>query len=508
MYAAYVDALLSATYHPDFTVADRVSKTGGSIASQRELLCDLAFDVHSRGGAGDSGLSVEQLRAFVVGRLGSRLPSAAALEAADDFVEATSVRGGVLEERNGSIAFSHLALQEFLVARNLSERLRSPRSIAEVLLKHLQTKSAWWREPALLTLGYLFSTSPESARELTKLLAGAGPESGFAPSASAGLLSLELAGAACIEWSAGDALKAEVARLLATEVLHASSRGKEPLALRSSAARVLGALGDPRTEVLANPPPTVLVSAGPFQMGHSGKLELVNLPSLQTGSYLIEVGGFEIGAYPVTNAQFSEFVDSGGYSDDGRRYWTEAGWDWRLRHGIGSPAYWSDQRWRLANHPAVGVSWFEAVAFCRFLTSKYERFYMLPNEVQWEKAARGGDSQAWPWGDRFETGRCNTLESELGATTAVGLFSDCASSFGAFDVCGNVWEWCASEFRGYDRYVVGDGREVVEGSQPRIIRGGSWLNRGELARPANRDTYAPDDRHFDLGFRVSCAGSE
>jgi formylglycine-generating enzyme required for sulfatase activity len=161
--------------------------------------------------------------------------------------------------------------------------------------------------------------------------------------------------------------------------------------------------------------------------------------------------------------------------------------------------------WNNSNQPVVGVSWFEAVAFCNWLAERIGQMCQLPSDKEWEYAARGVDGRVWPWGDNWTDSAANTIDAGLQKSTPVGLFDRYPSPFGLGECAGNVWEWCSSEFRGYGPYADNDGRESSDGVMPRVIRGGSWLNGADHARCSNRDHYSPTDRHFDLGFRIKVA---
>jgi formylglycine-generating enzyme required for sulfatase activity len=271
-----------------------------------------------------------------------------------------------------------------------------------------------------------------------------------------------------------------------------------PVAQRAESGRLMGWLGDPRADINAFPPATVFIPEGEFHMGHEPDPQLYDVPSLQSGVYSRRTPAYRIGRYPVTNSQYRHFVDAGGYAPKAQQYWSHSGWAWRTKCGITVPAFWGDPFWCVPNHPVVGVSWFEAAAYCQWLTETTGRVFRLPAEPEWERAA---GHALWPWGNVFDGGRANTAEGRIGRTTAVGLYLDGANADGVHDLCGNVWEWCNSEFRGYGPYHDDD-RERPEGVAPRCIRGGSWLNNRDRARSANRDHYFPADRHYDLGFRV------
>jgi formylglycine-generating enzyme required for sulfatase activity len=131
----------------------------------------------------------------------------------------------------------------------------------------------------------------------------------------------------------------------------------------------------------------------------------------------------------------------------------------------------------------TGVSWWEAEAFCRWAGG------YLPNERQWEAAARGRGGRRFPWGDAWEDGICNSEECQLGSTSAVGIFPRSrVADADLHDMAGNVWEWCQ------DWYTQG---------VDRVVRGGSWDFPAEFCRSAIRIRRGPESRLDDLGFRVA-----
>jgi hypothetical protein len=119
------------------------------------------------------------------------------------------------------------------------------------------------------------------------------------------------------------------------------------------------------------------------------------------------------------------------------------------------------------NQPAVNVTWIEAMAYCEWLSAALGFAVRLPTEWEWQQAATGGDPRnEFPWGE-WQEGRANTFESELGRTTAVGLYPQGASAQGVLDLAGNTWEWCLNKFdTPSDVSAGGDAR--------RVVRGGSW----------------------------------
>ena len=294
------------------------------------------------------------------------------------------------------------------------------------------------------------------------------------------------------------------------------NQGALPVAERDKAGKVLARLGDERPGVgLKNGLPDIdwiEIPPGPFTMGE-GKEQFDC--ALLTRSY-------RISRYPVTVAQYQAFVDEGGYGEE--RFWTKAGWAWKQTQKISRPEAY-DPVFQAANHPRVGVSWYEAVAFCSWLTQKLGSLpeghpaclpsglaVSLPNEPEWERAARHTDGRSFPWGDQEQTAeeRCNVHRTGLGHTSAVGLFPSGLAQCGAADMAGNVREWTRSlwgkdynlEFR-YP-YRPADGRENVDAptNVVRVLRGGSWVNNADYARCAYRFRNFPGYRNWYYGFRL------
>lgn len=124
--------------------------------------------------------------------------------------------------------------------------------------------------------------------------------------------------------------------------------------------------------------------------------------------------------------------------------------------------------------PRTDVSWYEAVAFCRWLTEKALILHpsgtsdhweiRLPSEQEWQRAAQGNDGREYPWGNRFDKARANTFESGIGAATPVTRFTGGASPFGVMDMCGNVWEWCLTDLNTGSRDTSVNGPRMLRGA--------------------------------------------
>lgn len=198
--------------------------------------------------------------------------------------------------------------------------------------------------------------------------------------------------------------------------------------------------------------------------------------------------GFFVSRYPVTHAQFQSFIDAkDGYHNS--EWWSDLSarkTDRQLRQ----------QTFNFWNHPRDTVNWYQAIAFCRWLSSKLGYEVSLPTETQWEKAARGAEGLMYPWGDEFDSSKCNWGELGIDQSVAVGIFPQGASPYGVLDLVGNVWEWCLNEYGSRQKIQLG-------GSNTRALRGGSWRVRStEFLRTTDRLRGNPSIGLPIEGFRV------
>jgi hypothetical protein len=191
--------------------------------------------------------------------------------------------------------------------------------------------------------------------------------------------------------------------------------------------------------------------------------------TLQAVDHIFEVKPFRMAKYPVTNSQFQVFIDDGGYGND-------AWWE-----GLEKIDAAAEPRWKDANAPRETVSWYEAVAFCRWLSHKTQLTIRLPTEWEWQLAATGGDTtNEYPWPGGWDAVRCNSWESRLGQTTAVGLYASGTSRHGLLDLAGNIWEWCQNRYEQPETFKSVGTEASVAGQ--RVVRGGSWDNEREILR--------------------------
>jgi formylglycine-generating enzyme required for sulfatase activity len=198
----------------------------------------------------------------------------------------------------------------------------------------------------------------------------------------------------------------------------------------------------------------------------------------------VRVASFRIGRFPVTVAEYERFFVSSGYAESD--FWSAGGFGaWRR------PAGW-DQQLHYPNRPITGVSWYEAMAYCKW------RGYgvRLLTESEWERAAAGTGRRPFPWGDeppapeRLNFTPAAKSEQEkhksLQHATPVGFYPIGATEEGILDLAGNVFEWCTDEWTEHFR----------------VVRGGCFASTALFVRSAFRGRYPPDRRADHIGFRV------
>ncbi len=471
------------------------------------------------------------------------------------FLRWAAHRSNLLEERGeNEYAFAHhRTFQEYMAARYLSKR---PDRLEEALAR---VPDRNWRETLRLLAAVL---DPDQRRQFLQDALTRHPTAGA-------LLVGE-----CLSEIDDDRLRRQLLADTQQQLLDLLA-GPHPTPDRAAAGHLLGRprIGDPRFDLqrlsLSDEPRLgfVAIPPGPFWLGSREKTDLNWNDELGHDQPFDIPYPYYVARYPVTVVQFACFLESGGYNNEA--YWTDLGQSWlkgtfetdlswiedkNVRQNYADwlarrppelrrrPMWWDEQQSR-RNHPVTGVTWFEAKAYCAWLTKQIRKsaslqadlslaellstdwIVRLPTEAEWEKAARGGlqipDPQSrisnlkplapnpvpqreWPWEGDFDPDKANTEETGLRGTSAVGAFPGGASPYGCLDMSGNVWEWCHTLWAEYP-YNPADGREAEEDPGRRVVRGGSWGNVQRVARCAYRGPGNPAYFYPDLGFRVVLA---
>ena len=433
-------------------------------------------------------------------------------------------RAGLLLARGTrTYTFPHRTFQEYLSACHIMRQENFDDMLADRIARDLP----WWREVFLLAAGVVRKT-PRNIADL----ADAVLEDELRPETAspAGSGRARLVARALIEsdFRKNIAEKSSgrysttlqrcrnslLATMLATDTL-------EPVE-RARSGATLARLGDPRDFVLeVDAMRFCLIPAGPFMMGSNrddDKSMFDDEEPLHENTIL--QNDYWLARFPVTVAQFRDFMRESNYELD-------------------------DEHWKKdpENHPVRYINWYDAMAFCRWLETRWqEKNWLppgyqvsLPSEAEWEKAARGGlripepvveraiadinktalqfslqqnelPKRIYPWGQKIDKNRLNYDQTGIDTTSAVGCFSNGASPCGCEEMLGNVWEWTRSLDYGKFPYPYDPQtgcEDIKAGSDiPRVVRGGAFFDIRRLARCAARSKNYPHYRGRDIGFRV------
>ncbi len=261
------------------------------------------------------------------------------------------------------------------------------------------------------------------------------------------------------------------------------------------------------------------VPGGEFWLGASRHLFFVF--DNEKWAHPVRLEPFRIARTPVTNREFAEFVDDGGYEHRG--WWSDAGWEWRRQAGARHPVYWQREelggKWQRRHfdrmvplqpdHPVIHVCWHEAEAYCRWAGRR------LPSEAEWEMAAcwqgeyavpTGAEKPFFPWGAGEADPTRTNLDWSRMDCVEVWALSPGDSPVGCRQMIGNVWEWTSSIFGPYPGFAPDPYQDY---SQPwfgtrKVLRGGAWATRSRMVRSIWRNFFTPDRRDVFAGFRT-CA---
>ena len=222
-----------------------------------------------------------------------------------------------------------------------------------------------------------------------------------------------------------------------------------------------------------------LIPEGWFQMGcDAGRDD-------EKPAHRVWVDAFELAAFQTTNSEYASFVQATHHPP---------------------PLLWDDPSFANSEQPVVAVSWFDAVAFCDWLSRTLGKQFRLPTEAEWERAARGGvDGEMYPWGNCAVEELPDYANRWKSGPEPVGLYAP--NPYGLYNLGDNVHEWCADWYdAGY--YAVSPERKPqgpLSGNR-RASRGGSWRHQNKVTRTAARSSIPPEFKYADYGFRVAVGG--
>jgi len=226
-------------------------------------------------------------------------------------------------------------------------------------------------------------------------------------------------------------------------------------------------------------PPTgmVFIPEGYFPMGNSsGREDEKPLHFVYTKAFFID-------KHEVSNSEYMKFIEVTGHA---------------------KPTFWEDETLNLPNHPVVGVSWRDSMAYAKW------KGHRLPTEAEWEKSARGNDNRLWPWGRKFDKGFFFYYVNVFGEddnykkTAPVNYYESGASPFGLLNMSGNVWEWCL-DWYDKDFYHISpelNPQGPLSNGTYKVLRGGSYLNSIDGVQVVRRSRNRPHIKNEIYGFRT------
>jgi hypothetical protein len=357
---------------------------------------------------------------------------------------------GLIKLGDGQFEFRHLSFQEFLTALHIADTSTELRNAVDGFWE-----KEWYREVVELYVGL---QSIKNRALANRIVADALERPDQVPYAR-----WRLAGRALMDVheKRREMYVVDAATEKMRIVIQSEASGKD----RADAGEILGRLGDRR--------------------------DLESFVPVPGGKYKIEkrsasLKAFEISRYPVTNQWYGKFVGDRGY--DNKAFWSEQGKERLDSTRSLEPGFWREYRWNCPNSPVVGVCWWEADAFCRWLTMTRDdgRIYRIPTEDEWYAAAAGKEERKNPWGNSWKQGACNTNETGIGKTSSVGVFPGGNTPEGLSDMAGNVWEWT---------------EPYEKDSTMKVLRGASWFFNLLDAECTDSFGYDPYIRADDVGFR-------
>ena len=262
------------------------------------------------------------------------------------------------------------------------------------------------------------------------------------------------------------------------------------LALALPLCAFAGEPSSPALKKMASSPYSemVLIPAGPFEMGSRKSLRELDPVSIfqadrhmlgpENPAHEVILDAYYIDIHETSNAKYKNFMEATGMKN--------------------APRYWDDSSFNQPNQPVVGVTWKEALAFCKWNNRR------LPTEAEWEKAARGKRPVRYPWGDEVPDKTRLNFDNHVGKTSLVGSFPKGKSDYGVYDMSGNVSEWVQDwHFPEYYLFSPKNNPPGPEKGVYKIIRGGNWMNNAQDVDPTYRNATVPKARSKTVGFRCA-----
>ena len=451
-----------------------------------EFLINLAYGMHQMGVRGaDKVFAIEKLK--VVYKQQDREMETEYRKRIENLFEDIEPKCGLLKFERGQYNFRHLTFQEFLAAVYIVDNHTDYGGAIEDYWDNER-----YKEVIELYIGYLSIDNKRWANRIVQDVLNNKDAEGFP------------------RW-----------RLAARSLLDMQKDRREIDVLDLATERLRKVI-----ECGAGPEdlPVYLVDVGET-LGWLGDCRALDkFVSVRGGVYNLESGRveiepFEMAKYPITNQWFVKFIRDDGYKRP--EYWSGQGKRWLNHTRAEHPRFWGERKWNCPNSPVVGVCWYEADAFARWLTMVRadEYVYRLPDGNQWEAVAAGLEKRKYPWGNDWHDGKCNTGESNIGGISPVGIFTKGDTPEGISDLAGNVWEWTKTDFhsnRGLTDFRFDDdmqrlfddknwdqffSKQKEKDRQLPELRGGSWNDAHFFARCASRFRYNPGSRYFKVGFR-------
>ena len=254
----------------------------------------------------------------------------------------------------------------------------------------------------------------------------------------------------------------------------------------------------------------VLIPAGPFTLGVNATDEPWSLDN-ERPAHTVVLPAFRIGRVPVTNLEWRQFIEAGGYDEP--QFWSSAGWTHRVEADLHRPLHWnadgSRRRFGVVedvpeDEPVQHVCYFEATAYATWAGAR------LPTEQEWEKACVWDPAtqtrRRWPWGKTDPTSSVANLGGDSLRPAPVGAYPVGASAYGVEQLIGDVWEWTSSRLEpwpGFTPMLYADYSAPFFGGDFRVLRGGSWAVGGAAVRPSFRNWDLPVRRQIFCGLRLA-----